>query len=48
MFKHKVSARKFATTKVDQFSGEHTDIVMADESSIESSIEEKKEHVPKE
>ena len=27
LFEHKVSARKFASTKVDQFSGEHTEIV---------------------
>ena len=27
LFEHRISARKFASTKVDQFSGEHTEIV---------------------
>jgi len=39
LFRHKVSARKFATTKVDQFSGEHTDIVIVDTNSNEGSGE---------
>jgi len=30
LFEHKVSARKFAKTKVDQFAGEHTEIVQLD------------------
>lgn len=30
LFEHGVSARKFASTKVDQFSGEHTEIVDVD------------------
>ncbi|CZT10798.1 probable maltose permease [Rhynchosporium graminicola] len=30
LFEHKVSARKFASTKVDQFAGEHTNIFQID------------------
>jgi SP family general alpha glucoside:H+ symporter-like MFS transporter len=35
LFEHKVSARNFAKTKVDQFSGEHTEIVRIDTDATE-------------
>ncbi|KAL2059988.1 hypothetical protein VTL71DRAFT_9810 [Oculimacula yallundae] len=40
LFEHKVSARKFASTKVDQFAGEHTEIVQveADDNSTKKSF----------
>jgi MFS transporter, SP family, general alpha glucoside:H+ symporter len=31
LFEHKVPARKFASTKVDQFAGEHVEVIANDE-----------------
>lgn len=41
LFEHGVSARKFAKTRVDQFAGEHSDIVATDEKSSNDSGDEK-------
>lgn len=41
LFEHKVSARKFHKTKVDQFAGENTDII-ENMSNDSNSLEEKK------
>lgn len=41
LFEHRVSARKFHTTRVDQFSGENTDIVETDSTNISASDDEK-------
>lgn len=37
LFEHKVSARKFHKTKVDQFSGDNTEIIDEDTSDMEKS-----------
>lgn len=43
LFEHKVSARKFHKTKVDQFAGEHTEIVQeTSDSDVEKALHEHK------
>jgi len=43
LFEHKVSARKFHKTRVDQFAGEHTDIVQeTSDSDVEKTLHEHK------
>lgn len=42
LFEHRVSARKFRTTKVDQFSGENTDIIETKSTDESSNDEDEK------